>query len=263
MARRNFFDTVGASSLSPTLIYSLDLTAQAQQSPIAPGNFTVAGKTWKWSRNTADPVGSLNASAGSGLRITSSDAADGWVGIVALPFTEIGLDAYALRNTVVVTAQLATTVAATNTAWAGIGVMRGSDTTDLSGTGACSAWLSRRYTGGNEGLGPYIYIDPNDYPAAGAAAYTNSLSDDVSVVAFHDVMSVDFFSGVYSGGWPAWSALRSRSPARVPVAGFPSAGGAYPPAGADLSIAMLAYKPGGAAGQAMSAAIKLLKVEVY
>ena len=44
--RRSPLSSGGGSSLAPTLLYSVDLTAQGTQASIAAGPFTVAGKTW-------------------------------------------------------------------------------------------------------------------------------------------------------------------------------------------------------------------------
>lgn len=253
MARRNFFDTVGASSLSPTLIYSLDLTAQGNVGAISVGNFTVSGKQWTfWAAGGgfADPTCALTSA--DGLKLTA-DPAGSSLGGVILPLSQIGTSVTDVlwRRRVVVTGRVEMSM--TGGAANKVGMLVAMDGVDLTG------WNNWSQIGNKlnaSGWFPTMRRAGVQFPTV-VNTVPDDLADDVMALTLFDSGSFAMSTGAWSSGYPSPSAMREHGVESVSYLGQPA--DALPTA-SDVGIGAVVYADGASTG---TVKLKHLKVEVY
>lgn len=255
----------GASPVSSAeavgTVLDLDLTTLTPVASYAAGTHTIGGMTWTLAKDAA-VTAKLNTPANDGLAISSDPADVNWSAMVTLNLGQVGLSAYALRKQIAVWARIESSLPNVAGCWNGPGFS--GFAANISLPLANAGWLgmlAKRNGGASNAFAPLLYEAGTEYPALGTQLFTGNSTDDVLVVTCSSLESVSCFSGVWSSGWPAWSALRNRSQARVNSSSWPAISG-NPPTPAEMNFAIWVSRQPGASATQMSMKLKALKIEV-
>ena len=242
----------GSSSLSPTLIYSLDLTAQGNVGSISLGAFNVDGKEWQFVNGGLAEAPTLSLTTAAGLKLSAGPAGASY-GWALLPLGEVGATVLnALwRRPVVVTARAEITTPAGGVTT--VGQVYAQDGTDAAGK---NNWSQCGNKLKNDGWYPTMVRTTTQYPA-GINTIADNITDDVVALTLFDSGSFAMATGAWSSGYPQPGAMREHGAMSLANLGQP--GVALPTVG-DLSVGVAVYQDGAAATEVK---LKGLKIEVY
>lgn len=190
--------------------YEIDLTAQGSASYTANGSYTIGGQSWDLVGYGAGATVDLSVANGLQTQLSAGANRSTYFGPPKLTTLAGG---GVMGRQVMIWSRIESTLSAAGDQHCDMSFYFQGDTTGIT----FARYGMQRYTSGNQGNSNLSFVGrlavngtginaPND-----RAMYTTAnTSHDVTVALFDSSDRINYYSGVWSGGWPAFDALTYR-----------------------------------------------------